>query len=317
MCFCRADIILCRQIDEDLVAAISDMMLAYDKILTDAWVRESDRATTNGISAFAEERTNEAGYSAMLAVLSQDLVDILTPAEVERVTVLVDGVYRALKEAGALDVGTSYGISQLDSGAIRGLSGEGPYWIGDFYNTHLSRRIADVGHRVAVEGGFGRVAAGRTMRDALREHFALSGGTTFDSAIPAKFSGNVNNYTQIVSANVAQRARVYSAISAFGDAGIRRYMFTAQLDERTSEICQEMNGKIFTVASATRIIEQAANADTPAIFRDLHPWPKNAESIRAIAGTGTVSEQSARLEDAGIVMPPLHDRCRSTVEAID
>jgi hypothetical protein len=135
--------------------------------------------------------------------------------------------------------------------------------------------------------------------------------------IPGRFAGNVDNYTRIVSANVTQRSRVYTNVSAMSDAGFQRYIFTAMMDERTSEVCQEMNGRIFTVASGKQVLNDVSIAETPEDFIDAHPWPKNAEAVRVIAGDGTRQEQNRNLEQAGIALPPLHGYCRSVVEALD
>ncbi len=314
----RADMILRQKLDEEGIRkVVSEMAQDYNKTLGKAWKRESDKAIEDSIKAFMDASDNRTGYRAMLAVLATQLRKITKPKDVERLTVLTRGIYTTLKQAEAAKVATKYKMTNLDRGVVRTLTGEGPFWLGEFYGTHLAARIEAVGFNVAVESGFGREAAGRTMRDALREHFRLRGGTTFESRIPARFAGNVNNYTQIVSANVAQRARVYGSMLAFRDAGFQRYQFVAQLDERTSEICQEMNGRVFTVARGVQTVERAVAAATPEDFMEEHPWPPNVEYVRETAGTGSFAEQNARLESAGVAMPPLHGRCRSAIEAID
>jgi hypothetical protein len=319
MCLACANIIVWRQLDEaGINKVVADMTRKYDETLSKAWVRESDEAIDESIEAFLEAPDNTTGYRAMLAVLTATLKGITNPQDVKRLTALTNGLYRVVKEAEVANLNTAYKVTQLDKGVIRSLANEGPYWIGNFYGDHLSERITEVGYQVTVEGGFGREAAGRTMKDVLRQEFALSGGaSTYESTIPARFAGNVDNYSRIVSANVAQRSRVYSSISAMRDAEFVRYQFTAVMDERTSEVCQEMNGRIFTVTSAVKVLEEVSLSENPEDFKQAHPWPKNAESIRVIAGSGSAIEQSRNLEEAGIVMPPLHGMCRSSVEAID
>jgi hypothetical protein len=319
MTLATADRIITRQLDEEGInEVVSDMLRDYNKTLTSAWKRESDEAIEESIDAFLDAPDNVKGYEAMLAVLAAKLKGITNPEEVKRLTVLTDGLYRVTKEAEAAKLGTPFKMSSVDKGVVRGLSREGPYWVGDFYETHLSLRIQEVGFNVTVEGGFGREAAGRTMKDVLREEFRLRGGpSSFESTIPARFAGNVDNYSRIVSANVAQRARVYSSVAAMSDAGFTRYQFVAVMDERTSEVCQEMNERIFTVAKAVQTLKAVAEAETPEAFIESHPWPKNVEEIRTIAGTGSLEEQSKNLESQNISLPPLHGLCRSSIEALD
>lgn len=319
MVLAKADMIITRQLDEEGInKVVSDMLRDYNKTLTSAWKRESDEAIEESIDAFLEAPDNTSGYEAMLAVLSAKLSVITNPEEVKRLTVLTDGLYRVTKEAEAAKLGTSFKMTPIDKGVVKGLAKDGPYWLGEFYETHLSLRIQELGYNVAVEGGFGREAAGRTLRDALTEEFRLRGGaSSFESTIPARFAGNVDNYTRIVSANVAQRSRVYSSVAAMSDAGFTRYQFTAVMDERTSEVCQEMNGRIFTVAKAVQTLRAVAEAETPEAFMESHPWPKDAEEIRTVAGTGSLEEQSKNLESQNISLPPLHGFCRSSIESID
>lgn len=303
--------------EEGINDVVAKMVRDYDKTLTGAWVRESDEAIEKSISAFLDASDNEAGYAAMIAVLAKRLKKVVSPDEVKRLTVLTDGLYRVVKKAEATKIDIAFKMTKLDKGVVRALAKDGPYWLGEFYESHLSQRIAEVGYNVTVEGGFGREAAGRTMKDVLRQEFALEGGVTLESTIPARFSGNVDNYTRIVSANVAQRSRVYSGISAMHGAGIVRYQFSAVMDERTSEICQEMNGRIFTVASGVRQLEAVAAAETPEAFMEAHPWPRNADAIREIAGKGSFTEQNSNLEKGEVILPPLHGMCRSSVESLD
>lgn len=319
MCFACAHSLIQRELDEDGInKVVADMVRDYDKTLTGAWARESDEAINESIKAFNDAPDNTTGYRAMIAVLAVKLKGITKPKDVKRLTILTDGLYRVVKEAEAAKVNTAFKMTKLDKGVVRALANDGPYWIGNFYGDHLSQRIAEVGYNVTVEGGFGREAAGRTMKDVLRREFALSGGaSSFESTIPARFAGNVDNYTRIVAANVAQRSRVYSSVSAMDDAGFARYQFTAVMDERTSEVCQEMNGRVFTVASGVQTLQDVSLSESPEDFKQAHPWPKNVESVRVIAGTGSFSEQNKNLEEAGIALPPLHGFCRSSVEAID
>lgn len=319
MCFACANSIIQRALDEEGInRVVADMVREYEKTISGAWVRESDSAIEASIAEFNDAPDNTTGYRAMIAVLTSSLRRITNPEEVKRLTVLTDSLYRVVKEAEAVKLDTAFKMTSLDKGVVRALANDGPYWIGNFYGDHLSQRIAEVGYNVTVKGGFGREEAGRTMRDVLKREFALQGGpSAYESTIPARFAGNVDNYSRIVSANVTQRSRVYSSVSSMNDAGFVRYQFTAVMDERTSEVCQEMNGRIFTVASAVRTLQDVSIAETPDDFKQAHPWPRNAESVRVIAGNGSATEQSRNLEESGIALPPLHGFCRSSVEAID
>lgn len=307
--------------ETDLDQVVIDLVKDYQKTIDKAWKKKSKAASDKAVKAIEDSPDTTTGYQEMLAVLSTELGIILTTKDIKRLNKAVTATYKINQTAEIAKIGAkattpTVAAVATDAQVISGLASEGPYWIGNFYEDHLSRRIADLGFKTVVESGVPRKLAAEQMREVLKWEFALKGGSKFESIVPARFAGNVTNYSRIVSANVAQRSRVYSSVSAFRKAGIEQYRFAAVLDERTSEICIEMNGRIFTVEQGMQIVNAVGLAKTPDEFLAITAWPKNVEEVRAIAGTGTKVEQSENLAKAGIPLPPLHGFCRSTVESI-
>jgi SPP1 gp7 family putative phage head morphogenesis protein len=292
-----------RQLSEaGLEKVTKDLAKKINAELGGSWEEASNEAADKAIKAFAASSDNTTGYRAMLAVLGTLLLDFMPAKDKRRITALVDASYRSLKENFAVKYDTRFRITELDKGVIRSLANDGPYWIGQFYDDHLSTRIADIGYQVTVQSGFGRVEAGRTMRDVLREEFRLKGGpSTYESTIPARFAGNVDNYSRIVSSNTVQRSRIYSDISSMRDAGIEKYRYSAVMDARTSEICQELNGKVFLVRNGVKLMNEVSMVSEPGEFKAVHPW---------------LSIDEAQAADSNsIVLPPAHGMCRSTIVA--
>jgi SPP1 gp7 family putative phage head morphogenesis protein len=319
MCIACAEQIIERALTEKgIEKVVADLLSDYDETIKKAWKRESDKAIKKAVAEYEKAPNDEAGYEALIASLATSLAGITNAKDVKRLGVIVDTTYQTLKKDSVEKLGGEFVMSRLDSRLVKRISAEGPYWIGEFYDSHLSARIADVSYQVGVEGGFGRKAAGRTLRDVLTEEFRLAGGpSSYQSTVPARYAGRVGEYSRIVSSSATQRSRVYSSISSFSDSGIKRYQFSAVMDRRTTEVCQEMNGRIFTVASGMDQLNAIAAAETPEEFREVSQWQYSADSIRTIAGSGSDASQSKRLSSAGIQFPPLHGFCRSTVLAID
>jgi len=298
-------------------AVLKDLVRAMDKVMGDSWEKKSNAARKKAVKKMSGAKTSAAGLTAALAVLTSELSKVMTAKEMKRFKALTDSFYRTAKKAASKVNKTDFVMNKIDTEVVGALSENGPYWIGDFYSTHLSERIAEVGYQAGVETGLAPKDAAKQLDSALKKEFARTGGpSTYESTVPARFAGRIDQYNQIVVSNVAQRARVYSGVASMHDAGIERYVFSAVMDERTTEICQEMNGRVFTVAQGMKHLEAVAEADSPEAFKNAHPWPANAEAVRAIAGTGSLTEQSDNLAQAGIPMPPLHGHCRSVVEAM-
>jgi SPP1 gp7 family putative phage head morphogenesis protein len=148
------------------------------------------------------------------------------------------------------------------------------------------------------------------------------------------------NYWQVVAMSFANRARTYTQLNAFEDSGILRFRFEAVLDEVTSEICRFMHGRVFSVPRATKHFRDVERARDPERIQELQPWVQvgaddkgnqvlfyeRGDRRRVVAQVdepgvgesdevGTYSRElsNEQLEAAGVTVPPLHGRCRSTI----
>lgn len=307
-----------RAVDEfGLSKTVADSMREILSTFNKAWIDASDVAVDNAVQALRDAPDVEAGIVAMLASLERDLGPGIVTAEQQLVIrTLTRDSYTATKARVASNLGPGAGdMTDLDIRLARKLADDGPYWIGNIYDRQLSGRIAEVANDAIINQGLGRVDAAKLMDKTLRQEFALKGGkSAYATEVPGQFAGNLDQYNRILTSNVASRVRNFGHLVAMGDAGIQRFRFTAVMDERTSEVCQEMHGRKFTVRSAVARLQLIADSDDPEVFRTLAPWPRNANQIRDITGKGSQAEQSARLEASNFTFPPLHGECRSVVE---
>jgi len=113
-------------------------------------------------------------------------------------------------------------------------------------------------------------------------------------------------YWRVVANAAASRAYHYGVLKAGQLQGVRGYRIVAVLDARTSAICRKMNGKEFWLSNAIDLMERAATA-TDEEIKTVHPWVKFAD---------VENLSNKQLADAGVIMPPFHGNCRSTVAAI-
>jgi len=157
-------------------------------------------------------------------------------------------------------------------------------------------------------------------------------------------TGRARAYWEVVATSFANRGRTYTQLAAFDDADIERFRFEAVLDEVTSEVCRFMHGREFTVESAMQRFEDVENASDPEAITSLQPWVqvgadddgnqvlfyKRGDRRHVIAqvdepavgqldrvGRYSRAHTSEQLEAAGVVTPPLHGRCRSTIVAAE
>jgi SPP1 gp7 family putative phage head morphogenesis protein len=150
------------------------------------------------------------------------------------------------------------------------------------------------------------------------------------------------DYWEMVSMVFTNRARTFTQLGAFDEAGIERYRFDAVLDEVTSEVCRFMHGKVFTVGRAMDRFRDVERARDPEAIKDVQPFvqvgaDRDGNEVlfyerggrrRAVAqvdepavgardevGRYSRALSSGQLEAAGVSVPPLHGRCRSTITA--
>lgn len=132
-------------------------------------------------------------------------------------------------------------------------------------------------------------------------------------------------YWEGVAVNAVTTARVQGALREMHSIGVTTYVLSNPMDQRTSAICQHMDGKRMYVEDAISVIDQLSTKGTsPSAVRKLHPWhPHDFKDRFAKMGVdikpgSTNSDQllgkSPKAAKAGFSMPPFHFRCRTTVD---
>jgi hypothetical protein len=113
-------------------------------------------------------------------------------------------------------------------------------------------------------------------------------------------------YWRVVANAAASRAYHYGLLKGGDLLGATAYEVVALLDERTSAICNYLNGMQFPISDALDQADEIANAD-PQDLPDISPWLPSSEVIGA-----SVDELMAK----GIFQPPYHANCRSTMKLV-
>jgi hypothetical protein len=184
----------------------------------------------------------------------------------------------------------SFGL--MDKTAVNWLTDHHLYWIGNYYDKNLSGAIANT----VADGmaqGFGRKEIGKMLGSFFEDY----------PGVPMKPA----NYWQGLAANAMSRSRNFGAIGGFDEAGFTQYEIFSAGDERVCEICSEMDGKTFSVASAMGQRQQLINCTNPEDVKQVAPWISSVDQI--------ISRSSMELQAAGIGMPPFHGQCRCGIIA--
>jgi hypothetical protein len=291
--------------NEGLVRAVIDLTKKLNEELETAWTESSEKAIDKAIKEFGKAEDPESGLKKLLPILALSLTGILSGKQERRIKVLVNGFYHAVKKSYAKKVKVGHKISKLDKSIVPTISKEPPYWIGNFYDRQLSNRIGEIG-RYIVGRDLTLKESSVAIRKALERELSLfTGPVDFKSTIPARYAGNVGRYTKLLSQTVSTRSTNFGRLSAMADKGIERFVFVAVMDDRTTEICQFMNGREFTVSNGISVMNKMIGANSPEEFKEISPWVTAEEAVE-IAGDGDLISQSQNLSDNGVMIPPLH-----------
>ncbi len=110
------------------------------------------------------------------------------------------------------------------------------------------------------------------------------------------------SYFEGLAEHHANRTRELGHVNGYEQAGIEALEIVAVLDDRTSEICEYMNGQIIPIANAIELRDKILAAETPDEIKDAAPW---------------LSVDDIKDSDlpVGMSLPPYHFRCRTTTKA--
>jgi hypothetical protein len=199
----------------------------------------------------------------------------------------------------------SANLSQADKGAIEATTRQQLWWIGDLWGKHLSKTILETVRREALTRGLGRKDVGEIMQGVINAKVPAV-------SVPETWRGSKESYFEMLSGTVRARMSTSSALRSLREGGFKRYLFEAVMDERTSEMCRELDGRVFEVEDGIALMDRVESAEDPNTVKEIAGW-KTGEEIRNIIGDRSGEDASRALKDAGIIWPPLHARCRSVI----
>ena len=184
--------------------------------------------------------------------------------------------------------------------------------VNDHYTNNHKAFISEMIKQNVIDQGLPKKEAGTVLQEQISQRL---GG--FDQAVPESIrnqgQGAASAYFEGLSATSVTRARNFGQINLMDEAGITQVMWSSVMDDRTSDICASMNGRVFTIdmvkAQQTRILEQ----DTSDAVANLYPWRKDLSEFNLKPGERLSSfEASNLLASSGVpIVPPAHFRCRS------
>lgn len=185
--------------------------------------------------------------------------------------------------------------------------------IGDHFPTELKPLISKTIQESVLARGMNKEDAGKFLQKELTRVL----GSTNQAVPPSvKEAGleRTNNYFKGLAQTNVNFARNFGNITAMEEAGIARYEIVAIMDNLTTLICQQLNGRIFELSLGTEHRNKVLDMESVDELKEYAPWRKDLDDFELSAGKKLEDPGAARvLAAAGMSCPPYHFRCRTEV----
>jgi len=246
------------------------------------------KAAVKKATALLNAKTGELTkreMAALLKIIPKSLAaKFVTPVAKKLPEIMTRGYKKAKKSLQAKMI-----WEEIDDEATAWLYEHHMYWIGNYYDKHVSEYLSNAVAEGMTEG-LGREAIGNKLADFFDDYPGVRNKPL--------------TYWRGFAANGMNRSRNFGLIQGYTDVGVKQLEVLAILDERTSAICRELNGRIIPVSRAAGQRDALMAAEDPEDVKTIAPWIP----VEDVTGKST-----RYIMDQGVIMPPYHFHCRTTV----
>lgn len=215
-----------------------------------------------------------------------------------------------------IDVCKAVKFGIVDTEAYENLARLENIAVGDHFPKTKKIQVSKAIQTGVLDKGLNNADAGLFLK---QEMTSILGGNV-NGALPAsvaKGQASTNAYFEMLNATNTTYAKNFAHINLSNEAGITQLIFSAILDRTTSQICSQMDGRVFTIEQALVHQSKVLGAENVEGLKTIAPFQRNLSEFKLGAGENLTSPAtSKRLADAGVMVPPLHGRCRSSLQPV-
>ena len=276
-------LVLQKGIREQATNDLSDLFLTS---LTD---RQTDTVIAAIRSIQSADQVTSQLLNKQIALITDALDQPVEQKLQENMLLYIEAVYGEAKAEGLGAI--EMGFNPWDTNAQVWNQENAVYWIGKNYSADLSARLRDALLPAFTDGADQR-ALGKILQDEMQGHISRS-----------------TNYFEGLANHIVTRSFNFGIAAGLQEAAVERYKISAVIDERTTDICREMNGKVFTVARAMELANNLIESTDPEEVKTIAPWVQPAD----LPDVGNNGDQLP----VGMAQPPYHWRCRTTIKSLN
>ena len=314
-----------KQTPDSRVAGIEESLNEY---LTDIWNRRSTRGNKSAVNSIVGKDTSKFSKKDSNAVLKSldksyaTLQKEITP-RVKKDTERIYNIYKSssvikLRKRGITKQEDGEEIPFNDISVMASLSRIRSVSIGTHFERSLRPEISKIIETAVLDKGLNKKQASEFLKSELTKKL---GGSAFRTAIPDSVweqgQKSVDNYFKMLSDTHMTLSRNYSQIVAMNEARVTQVQFVAIMDRLTSVICQELDGRIWTIEQVNTVMDRMLQQEDVDGLKGVAPWPKDLSGFGLKAGEKLDDPLSSEaLAKAGVIIPPRHGACRSSLQPL-
>lgn len=221
-----------------------------------------------------------------------------------------------VKSWNGIDVFKAVEFGIIDKEAYENLARLENISIGDHFPKTLKSKVSKAIQEGVLDKGLNKTDAAAFLQQSLTKTL----GGSIQGALPASVAqgqASVNAYFEMLTATNVTYARNFSQMNLMNEAGIEQFIFNAVLDRLTSKICDQMEGRIFTIEQGMKHQVSVLAAENVEALKKIAPFQRDLSSFGLKEGQKLDDvSTSEKLAKAGVIIPPLHGRCRSDIQPL-
>jgi len=276
---------------------IDNIINRIKDILTNTWAKETRDSVIEALRQIDSygDRITQAQITRVQKQIERNLGRSFATLVERPIFRLQEAAYLIGGREGASHTGARFSFGGPDTKALAALEKNLLFWVGDYYKDDLQQNVNSILTDFFLGGD-----SVRGVRDRLIEQL----GIEFDRA---------PSYWELLADHTASKVREIGRVAGYERTTINRVQFVARIDERTTDVCRRMNGKIIEVPAMRKQVDRyldACEGRNPEKVKSAWKWWDDK----------TINDLSDRKLDKLIAkgeigIPPLHARCRSLTVA--
>ena len=275
-------------------------------VLSKAWDQATRQVIIDSINQLSMINTKYISRDEYI-LLEKNISEALGQSYAEMVkSPVIELQKTAYFQGGAKGVygsGISFAWNLSDLKSLKVLDMNTLFWIGDYYPAQIQAGVKET-LTAFFEGGSQRHEVLWDLKLGLEESFNA----------PLTFRGTTHQYWDSLADHTCTKIREIGRVSGYESAGIEKIIVRAMMDNRTSEICRFMNGRVIETRYLRRQVEgylKACLTKDKNKIKNSWKWIPDKKAIE----WKEKGKSTAYAVKYGVACPPYHFNCRTVTVA--